>query len=98
MNTRKVSNNLDQSSEDIAEALFSVNDPECQLHSSELLKVFKTNLEKHRDIYLQLTKTEFYLEPFEALEQTKDRLNLVDPLQVDWFSRDPLLNYYEANL
>ena len=82
----------------LTEVLFVINDPECQLNSSELLKVFKKNLEILRDTYLQLTEAEFYLDVPDALEQTKYRLNSAYPLQVDWFSRDPLLNYYEAYL
>lgn len=98
MKPQKILMNFYQSSEDNTEALAAVNDPECQLNSRELLKVFKKNLEMLRDVYLQLNESEFYLEASEVLEQTKYRLNSVDPLQVDWFSRDPLLNYYEANL
>ena len=98
MKPQKVLNNLDQSSEDITEVRSAVNGQGCQLNSSELLNVFKTNLDLHRDNYLQLTKAEFYLEVPEVHEQTKDRLNSVDSLQVDWLSRDPLLNYYEAYL
>ena len=50
-----------------------------------------------RDNYLQLTQAEFYFEVSEALEQTKHHLKPVDPLRVDWVSRDALLNHYEAN-
>jgi hypothetical protein len=93
MKSQKALNN-----KDLTEALFAITDPECQLNSGEILKVFKKNLELLRDTYLQLTEAEFYLDVSGALEQTKFRLNSVDPLQVDWFSRDPLLNYYEAYL
>jgi hypothetical protein len=51
-----------------------------------------------RDNYLQLTEAEFYLEVPDAFEQTKHRSNPVEPLQVDWVSRDALLKNYEANL
>ena len=98
MKPQKVLNDLDQSSEYHTEAMSTVNDPECQLNSRDLLNVFKKNLEMLRDNYLQLTEAEFYLKVPEALEQTKHRLNPVDPLHVDWVSRDALLNHYEANL
>jgi hypothetical protein len=98
MKPQKVLNNLDQSSEDITEGMSAVNDPECQFDAKDLLIVFKKNLEMLRDNYLQLTEAAFYLEVAEALEQTKHRTNPVDLLQVDWVSRNPLLNHYEANL
>ena len=97
MKPQKILNNLGQSSEDITELMSVVNDPECQLDSRDLLNVFKKNLEILRDNYLQLTQAEFYFEVSEALEQTKHRLKPVDPLTVDWVSRDALLNDYEAN-
>jgi hypothetical protein len=97
MKPQKVLNNLDQSSEYLTEAMSTVNDPEYQLNSRDLLNVFKKNLEMLRDNYLQLTEAEFYFEVSEALEQTKHRLKSVDPLHVDWISRDALLNHYEAN-
>ena len=37
MKPQKVLNNLDQSSEDITEAMSAVNDPECQFNSRDLL-------------------------------------------------------------
>ena len=98
MKPQKVLNNLDQSSEDITEVMSAINDLECQFNSRDLLNIFKKNLEMLRDNYLQLTEAEFYFEVSEALEQTKHRLNPVDPLHVDWVSRDALLNNYEANL
>jgi hypothetical protein len=97
MKPKKVLNNIDQSSKGITEVMSAVNDPECQLNSRDLLDIFKKNLEMLRDNYLQLTEAEFYFEVSEALEQTKHRLKPVDPLHVDWVSRDALLNDYEAN-
>ncbi|MGZ8984713.1 MAG: hypothetical protein ACXW11_12345 [Methylotenera sp.] len=98
MKPQKTLNNLDQRSKDITELMSAVNDPECQLNSRHLLNVFKKNLEMLRDNYLQLTEAEFYLEVPDAFEQTKHRSNPVEPLQVDWVSRDALLKNYEANL
>jgi len=98
MKPQKVFNHLDQSSEYITEAMPAVNDPECQLNSRDLLNAFKRNLEMLRDHYLQLTEVEFYLDVPEAQDQTKHLLNPVDPLHVDWISRDTLLSHYEANL
>jgi hypothetical protein len=97
MKPQKVINNIDQSSENIAEVMSAVNDPECQFTSRDLLHDFKKNLEMLRDNYLQMTQTGFYFEVPETLEQTKHRLKPVDPLHVDWVSRDALLNIYEAN-
>jgi len=98
MKPQKILNKFDQSSEDIAEVMSAVNDPDCQLDSRDLLNVFKKNLEMLRDNYLQLTEAKFYLEVSEALETTKYRSDPVDPLYVDWVGRDALLNHYEANL
>lgn len=98
MNTQQVLNNLDQSSKDIIEVLSAINDPECQLKSGELLKVFKKNLEMLKHNYLLLTEAEFHSEVEKALEQTKHCLKAVDFLQVDWNSRGALLNNNEANL
>ena len=98
MKPQKTLNNLDQSSEDITELMSAVNDPECQLNSRELLKVFKKNLEILRANYLQLTEAEFYSEVPDAFEQTQHRLNSAEPLKIDWVSRDALLNHYEDNL
>jgi len=98
MKPQKVFNHLDQSSDYRTEAMSAVNDPECQLNSGDLLNILKRNLEMLRDHYLQQTEAEFYSEVSEAREQTKHRLNPVDPLHVDWFSRDTLLSDYEANL
>ena len=97
MKLQKDLNNSGQVNKDITETLSAINDPEYQLNSRELLEVFKKNLEALRDNYLQLTQAEFYSEVSEALEQTKHRLNPDDPLQVDWVSRDPLSNHYEAD-
>jgi len=62
MNPHKVLNNSDQSIEDITEFMSAVNDPECHLNSSDVLNVFKKNLEILRDNYLQMTESEFYFE------------------------------------
>ena len=94
MKPQKILNNSDQSSD----VMPAVNELECQLNSSDLLNVFKKNLEILRDNYLQLTQSEFYFGASEALEQTKHRLNPIDILHVDWVSRDALLNDYEVNL
>ena len=98
MKPQKILNNSDQSNDDFTEVMPTVNELECQLNSSDLLNVFKKNLEILRDNYLQLTQAEFYFEASEALEQTKHRLNPIDILHVDWVSRDALLNDYEVNL
>jgi hypothetical protein len=97
MKPQKILNNSDQSSKDNTESMFVVNDLECQLDSRDLLNVFKKNLEMLKDNYLQQTQAEYYFEVSEAIEQTKHRLKPVDPLPVDWVSRDALLNDYEAN-
>jgi hypothetical protein len=97
MKPQKILSHLDQSRDDITDVMSFANDPECQLNSRDLLNVFKKNLEMLRDNYLQLTQAEFYFEVSEALEQTKHHLKPVDPLRVDWVSRDALLNHYEAN-
>ena len=98
MKPQQVLNNLDHSSKDITEILSAIDNPECQLKSRELLKVFIKNLEMLKRNYLLLTESEFYLDVAKALEQTKHRLKAVDPLQADWGSHSALLNYYETNL
>jgi len=60
MKPQKVLNNSDQESKDITEALFAINDHECQLNSRDLLNVFKKNLELLRANYLQLTEAKFF--------------------------------------
>ena len=45
MKPQKVLNNSDQSREDITELMSAVNNPGCHLNSSDLLNVFKKNLE-----------------------------------------------------
>ena len=97
MKAQKILNHLDQSSEVFTEVMSAVNDPDCQFNSRDLLNDFKKNLEMLRDNYLQMTQAEFNFEVREEFEQTKHRLKPVDPLQVDWVSRDALLNHYEAN-
>ena len=98
MKSPKILNHLDQSSEVFTEAMSAVNDPNCQFNTWDLLNDFKKNLEMLRDNYLQLTQAEFnFAKVKEEFEQTKHRLQPVDPLQVDWASRDALLNHYEAN-
>ena len=97
MKSQKILNHLDQSSEVFTEVMSAVNDPDCQFNSRDLLNDFKKNLEVLRDNYLQMTQAEFNFEVREEFEQTKHRLKPVDPLQVDWLSRDALLNHYEAN-
>ena len=91
MKPKKVLNSFDQSSESIIEAMSAVNDPECQFNSRDL-DIFMKNLEMLRDNYLELTESGFSFEVSDALEQTKHHLN------VDWISRDALLNNYEVNL
>lgn len=98
MSAQHVLNKLGQSSKDIIEVLADINDPECQLKSGELLKVFKKNLEMLKHNYLLLTEEEFHLEVAKALKQTKHCLKVVDSLQVDRNGRSALLNDYEANL
>ena len=98
MKPQKVLNNSDQSREDITELMSAVNDPEGHFDSSDLLNVFKKNLEMLRDNYLKLTESEFYFEVPDGLEQTKHCSNSADHLQVDGVSRDALLNDYEVNL
>jgi hypothetical protein len=98
MKPQKVVNHLDQSSDYRTGAMTAVNDPECQLNFGDLLNILKRNLEILRDDYLQQTETEFYIDVSEAPERTKHLLNPVDPLPVDWVSRDTLLSDYEANL
>lgn len=98
MKSQKALTHLYQSSQDITEALAAIGDPECQLKSRELLKIFKKNLELLKHSYLLLNEAEFYLEGAKALEQTKIRVKAVDPLLVDWDGRGALLNYYQANL
>ena len=98
MKPKKVLNSFDQSSESIIEAMSAVNDPECQFNSRDLLDIFKKNLEMLRDNYLELTESEFSFEVSDALEQTKHRSNSADLINVDWISRDALLNNYEVNL
>jgi hypothetical protein len=97
MKPQKVLNNIDQSSKGSTEVMSAVNDPEGQFNSMDLLDNFKKNLEILRDNYLRLTEAEFCFEVSEALEQTKHRLKPVDPLHVDWISRDALLKDDEAN-
>ena len=97
MKSQKILNHLDQSSEVFTEVMSAVNDPDCQFNSWDLLNDFKKNLEMLRDNYLQMTQAEFNFEVREEFEQTEHRLKPVDPLQVDWVSRDALLNHYEAN-
>ena len=97
MKAQKILNHLDPSSEVFTEGMSAVNDPDCQFNSRDLLNDFKKNLEVLRDNYLQMTQAEFNFEVREEFEQTKHRLKPVDPLQVDWVSRDALLNHYEAN-
>ena len=97
MKAQKILNHLDPSSEVFTEGMSAVNDPDCQFNSRDLLNDFKKNLEMLRDNYLQMTQAEFNFEVREEFEQTKHRLKPVDPLQVDWVSRDALLNHYEAN-
>jgi hypothetical protein len=98
MKPQKVLKNLDQGSKGIAEVMSAVNDPEGQFNSMDLLDNFKKNLEILRDNYLRLTEAEFYIEASDALEPTKHRSSPVDHLEVDWVSRDALLNNYEADL
>ena len=97
MKAQKILNHFDQSSEVFTEGMSAVNDPDCQFNSRDLLNDFKKNLEMLRDNYLQMTQAEFNFEVREEFEQTKHRVKPVDPLQVDWVSRDALLNHYEAN-
>ena len=97
MKSQKNLNHLDQSSEVFTEVMSAVNDPNRQFNTWDLLDDFKKNLEMLRDNYLQMTQAEFNFEVSEEFEQTKHRLKSVDPLQVDWVSRDALLNHYEAN-
>jgi len=97
MKSQKILNHLDQSSEVFTEVMSAVNDLDCQFNSWDLLNDFKKNLEMLRDNYLQMTQAEFNFEVREEFEQTKHRVKPVDPFQVDWVSRDALLNHYEAN-
>ena len=97
MKAQKILNHLDPSSEVFTEGMSAVNDPDCQFNSRDLLNDFKKNLEMLRDNYLQMTQAEFNFEVREEFEQTKHRLKPVDPLLVDWVSRDALLNHHEAN-
>jgi hypothetical protein len=97
MKPQKVINNIDQSSEDITGVMSAINDLECPFNSRDLLHDFKKNLEMLRDNYLQVTQAGFYFEVLETPEQTKHRLKPVDPLHVDWVSREALLNIYEPN-
>jgi len=97
MKAQKILNHFDQSSEVFTEGMSAVNDPDCQFNSRDLLNDFKKNLEMLRDNYLQMTQAEFNFEVREEFEQTKHGLKPVDPLLVDWVSRDALLNHHEAN-
>jgi hypothetical protein len=93
MKPQKVLNNFDPGSQDLPGVRFAINGPECQLNSTDLLNVFKKNLEMLRDNYLQQTEAEFYFE----VSKTQHHLNRVDPLTVDWVSREALLSEYETN-
>jgi hypothetical protein len=92
MNPQKVLNNSDQNREDITELMTAANDSEHHLNSSDLLNVFKKNLEILRDNYLQLTESDFDFELSDALEHKTHHSNSADHLQADWVSRDALLN------
>jgi hypothetical protein len=97
MKSQKILNHSDHSSEVFPELMSAVNDPNCQFKTWDLLDDFKKNLEMLRDNYLQMTQAEFNFEVREEFEQTKQGLIPVDPILVDWVSRDPLLNHLEAN-
>ena len=98
MKAQHVLKNFDQSSKDITDVLSAINDPECQLKSGELLRVFKNNLEMLKHNYLLLTEAEFHLEVAKALEQTQHCLKAVVSIQVNEDSQGALFNYYEATL
>ena len=97
MKSQKILNHSDQSCEVFPELMSAVNDPDRQFNTWDLLDDFKKNLEMLRDNYLQVTQAEFNFEVREEFEQTKQGLIPVDPLLVDWVSRDALLNNLEAN-
>jgi len=97
MKPQKVFNNFDPCSQDLPVVKFAVNGPECQLNSRDLLNVFKKNLETLRDNYLQQAESECYFEAPKANERTRHHLNRIDPLAVDWVSREALLSDYETN-
>ena len=98
MKAQPILNNFNQSSTDLTEVLSAINDPDCQLKSGELLKVFKKNLEMLRRNYLLLTEAEFHLEVAKALEQTNHCLKAVISLSMDGKSHGALFNHYEDSL
>jgi hypothetical protein len=88
-----------QQTENIAELLSAITDPQCQQKSLELLAGFKKSLELLKHSYLLLSEAEFYLEGAEALAHTQVRVKAVEPLQVDWDKMDAALQtYYQANV
>lgn len=97
MKPQKVFNNLNPGSQYLPGVNFAVNDPECQFNSRDLLNIFRKNLEMLRGHYLQQTEAEFYFEVSKAHERTQHHLNRVDPLAVDWVSREALLSDYDTN-
>jgi hypothetical protein len=97
MKSQKILNHLDQNSEVFTEVMSAVNDPNRQFNTWDLLDDLKKNLEILRDNYLQMTQAEFNFEVREEFGQTKHGFKPVDPLLVDWVSRDALLNHHEAN-